>query len=385
MRNFHVGTVGRIPIRINVTLVLFLPVLAWLIAGGGQITVYVGLIGAVSPQRLSAAALQAGNTEWVIGFAGAVGLFGSVLLHELGHAWMARRYGVGIVSITLWIFGGMARMAEIPEEWHKELWIALAGPAVSLALGVGGVAALWVVPASLPVLAFVVGFLGVVNLTLVVFNLLPAFPMDGGRVLRALLARTRPYAQATRTAATVGKGMAVLMAIVGVFGNPLLVLIALFVYMAAASESKSTVVRELLRGIVVRDMMRRDVPTVAADATVDDLIERVMAERTPRFPVLEGGRAVGIVTIEEVRDVEHADRATTRVRDVMRTDLATVGPDEDAFRALQAHSEHGGPLIVADDGRFLGVVAEADFVRTIEAIQGLGEADHPELAPEGYA
>ncbi|MEF8774293.1 MAG: CBS domain-containing protein [Halobacteriales archaeon] len=175
------------------------------------------------------------------------------------------------------------------------------------------------------------------------------------------------------------------MAIVGVFGNPILVVIALFVYMAAASESRATVVRELLRGVVVRDMMRRDVPTVAADATVEGLFDRIMAERTPRFPVIDGGPAVGIVTIEEVRDVDPADRATTLVRDVMRTDLATVGPDEDAFRALQAHSEHGGPLIVAADRGFLGVVAEADFVRTIEAIQGLGEADRPELAPEGYA
>jgi Zn-dependent protease/CBS domain-containing protein len=389
MWNFRIGTITDIPIKVNISLLLFLPVLAWLIASGEQIGVYVGVIEAISPQTFDGAALSGGDTALVVGGAGAVGLFASVLLHELGHAWMARRYDIPVVSITLWIFGGLARMREIPEEWNQELWIALAGPAVSLALGVGGIAALQVLPGSLPVLAFVVGFLGIVNVTLVVFNLLPAFPMDGGRVLRALLARSQPYAQATQTAATVGKGMAVLMALVGIGllgpSNPILVLIALFIYMGASSESKAAVMRELLRGVVVGDMMRTEVPTVRPDDTVAALVERIMVERVAGFPVLDDGAVVGVVTLDDVRGVAAGDREGTPVREVMRADPATVGTDDDAFRALQAFGEHGGPLVVVDAGRFVGLVTEADFVRTIEVIEGVGPKDEPELSPEGYA
>lgn len=384
MRDFHLGTISGIPIRANLSLVLFLPVLAWIIARGGQIEAYAGLIEAVSTQTIDLAVLTAGNTAWLIGFAGAIGLFVSVLLHELGHSWMARRYDIEIVSITLWIFGGMARMRDIPEEWDRELWIALAGPAVSLVLGIAGVAALAVVPSSTPVLTFVIGFLGVVNLVLVGFNLLPAFPMDGGRVLRALLARNQPYARATQTAATIGKGMAVLMGLVGLLGNPVLILIALFVYMAASQESRATVVRELLRGLVVSDVMTANAPTIEADATLDEFVGRAMFERLSGFPVIDNEEVVGVITMDGVKDIPAGERSGTAVRSLM--DAAwTVAPDDDAYRALQGFGETSGPLVVTDADGYYGVVTQADVVRALEVMQGVGPRDEPELAPEGFA
>jgi Zn-dependent protease len=140
----------------------------------------------------------------VIGVAAALGLFVSVTLHELGHSWVALRYGIEIESITLWILGGIASLKTLPKEWNREFWIGIAGPVVSVLVAAAWYVAVVVAPESLQVSRFVVGYLALRNLLLAGFDLLPAFPTDGGRIFRALLARRRPYGTATRIAARVG-------------------------------------------------------------------------------------------------------------------------------------------------------------------------------------
>jgi len=387
MRNYTIGSVTGIPIRINVTLLVFLPALAWLLSQPDQIGVYAGVIESLSPHGIDEAAIEAGRTPLVLGAAGAVGLFVSVLIHELGHSWTARYFEVGIASITLWIFGGMAHMDELPEDWNVEFWIAVAGPITSLLLAVGFGAALQVVPASAPLAIFVVGWLAVANLSLAIFNMVPAFPMDGGRILRALLARSRPYVSATQTAAAVGRGFAILMAILGILSfAPMLVLIAMFVYVAATAESRTTALRDLFRGITVRDLLSDRGEAVDADESVQALLERLVAERSTGYPVVDGGRLVGLVTFDEVRSVPPAERDASRVSDVMRADPPTVGIDADAFDALQLFAESRTDRVVVVDGdEIVGTISQADLVTAMEVVQGLGDASRPELAPDGYA
>ena len=385
MKNFEIGRITGIPIRLNVTLVVFLPLLAWLISREEQLSFYAGVVDAIAPRAVDAAAVQSGTAPVIVGVATALGLFVGVLLHELGHSWTARRYGITITSITLWIFGGMARMEDLPEDWNVELYVALAGPAMSVLVGAACYASLFVLPAQ-PVLVVVVGSLAVINVTLAIFNLVPAFPMDGGRVLRALLARSRPYAEATRTAATVGKFMAVLMAILAVLAfAPILLLVAMFVYVAAGAESRATVLRELLKGVTVRELMSTDVRTVTPETTVAEFLDRVLTERTTAYPVMERGTVTGVVTLDSIRSVPVDDRETTTVADVMGSSPPTVAPDADAFDALSAMSATAGDrVLVVEEGRFVGQLTTDDFMTAIEVLQGLGPRRGVEL-PDGYA
>ena len=385
MRNFQIGSVTGIPVRLNVTLLVFLPVLAWLVSRPEQLVQYASVVELVSPHPVDAAALQTGYTAELIGVAAAVGLFAGVLLHELGHSWTARRYGITITSITLWIFGGLARMEDLPEDWNVEFYVALAGPAMSVLVGAVCYALLFVVPPE-PALLFVVGWLAVINVTLAAFNMLPAFPMDGGRVLRALLARERPYAEATRTAAAVGKGMAILLAVVAVLlWAPLMLLVAMFVYVAAGAESRATVVRDLLRGMTARELMSSDVRTVTPETTVAEFLDRVVTERTVAYPVMDGETVTGLVTLQVVRSVPRKQRDSTTVADVMGASPPSVAADADAFDALRALSDsRGDRLLVTEAGRFVGQITSADFVTAIEVLQGLG-ANRDLEAPDGYA
>ncbi|WP_299235863.1 site-2 protease family protein [Natronomonas sp.] len=385
MRSFEIGRITGIPIRLNITLVVFLPLLAWLISRDAQLAFYADVVNAISPQAVDLAVISSGSTPILVGVGTALGLFVGVLLHELGHSWAARRYGVTISSITLWIFGGMAHMENLPEDWDVELYVALAGPAMSVLVGAVCYALLFVVPAQSTVL-FVVGCLAVINVTLAIFNLIPAFPMDGGRVLRALLARSRPYAEATQTAASVGKLMAILMAAFAVFAfAPLLLLVAMFVYVAAGAESRTTVLRELLRGMTVREMMSTDVRTVTPETTVAEFLDRVVTERTTAYPVMDRGTVTGVVTLGSVRQVDPEARANTTVADVMGAAPPAVDPGADAFEALAAMSAtKGDRVLVVEDGRFVGQLTASDFTTAIEVLQGLGPRRGVDL-PDGYA
>jgi Zn-dependent protease len=372
MRRFTIATVWGIPIRVNTSLLVFLPILAWLIGSGQQIELYAGVIGRVTGVGFDLTQLRAGTTPWLIGVAAAVGLFGSVTVHELGHSWVALRYGIEIESITLWILGGIASLKTLPKEWDRELWIAIAGPAASVLLAAVCYVGVLVTPRSLQVARFLVGWLAITNVSLTVFNLLPAFPMDGGRVLRAILARSQPYGTATRLAARVGVGFAFLFAVVGVVTfQLLLLLLALFIYGAATTESKTVLLDELLEGITVGDIMTRDPPSVRTDATVEELGEELLRDRRTIHLVREpDGSVAGVVSLEDLRKVPPADRATRRVERIMES-AQRIESTADAFDTLAAIQQSGGSeALVYENGALVGVLSEADYARAMRIRRG---------------
>ena len=367
MRNFTIARVWDIPIRINVSLLVFLPILAWLLGSGGQISFYAGFIESLTGVGFDLAALRAGSTPWVIGVLAALGLFASVTVHELGHSWVALRYGISIESITLWILGGMAALSRIPREWNREFWIALAGPATSVGVAAVAYVGLLVAPPSLPVVRFVLGWLAVTNVVLAVFNLLPAFPMDGGRILRALLARNRPYASATRIAGRIGVIFALLFAVVGALQfNVILLLLALFVYGAATTESRTVLLDELLEGVTVGDVMSRDLATVSAGATVADFADRMLRDRRTTYLVTDdAGEAVGVATLDGLKDVPADARGTTRVGAIARN-LPRVDATADAFDTMAAVGGRTGPFALVEvDGAVAGLLSEADYAHAL--------------------
>ena len=375
MRSFRIGSVFGIPIQLDVTFLLVLPLFAWLI--GQQIGVTVELINGFWNTGLTSEPLSEGSMPWILGIAAAIGLFVGVILHELGHSVVAMHYGFSISSITLWIFGGIAQMADQPEEWGQEFLIALAGPIVSIVLGVLSYLALVAIPESMNAVRFVVGYLALTNFLLAAFNLLPGFPMDGGRVLRALLARNRPFARATQLAAEVGKVFAFLLGLFGLFaGNILLIGVAFFIYIGASSEAQQTVMRAAFQGVTVRDIMTPvdDVHAVDEDLSVAELLERMFHQRHTGYPVLRDGALVGMVTLGDARDVEPVERDAYRVSDIMSAELRTVPAHGDAMDAFESMQQYGvGRLLVIDaDGEFAGLISRTDLMTALDIIRQSG-------------
>ena len=365
--NYTLLRIWGIPIRINISLIVFLPILAWLIGSGAQIAAYAQIINGLTPATVDPAVL-AEQDRWLIGIVAAVGLFASVTFHELGHSWVAMRYGIGVNSITLWLLGGLADLSEMPKEWTREFWIAVAGPASSILLGVICLGALLVVPESATLLVFMLGFLAVMNIFLAIFNMLPAFPMDGGRVLRALLARNRSYVSATRTAASIGTVFAILFAILGVLAfSPILFLLALFIYVAASSESRAVVIGELLEGITVEELLGSYDP-VPANATVATLFDRLLgARRTDIAVVDDTGTVVGVVTASTLRDVPLEQYETTTVGDIAMTDLPRIEGSTSAFDGLyELMGARSDVAIVERDGEPIGVISRSDFTTMLD-------------------
>ena len=380
MKSFRVGRLFGIPIELDLTFLLVLPLFAYVI--GAQVGQWVGILNDVLGAGLSAGVLTSTPTiAYGLGTVAALGLFVGVVLHELGHSLVARRYGVEIASIRLWIIGGIAQLTELPEDWKKELYIALAGPAVSIVLGVIAYAAFLVVGGiggTVGVaLSFLLGYLALMNLALAAFNLLPGFPMDGGRVLRALLARDRPYARATQIAARVGQGFAILLGLFGLFGGGglFLVAIAFFIYIGASSEAQQTMMRAAFEGVTVRNVMTpaEAVDTVTRETTVAELVQRMFTERHTGYPVIENGQVAGLVTLADAQSVPEIERDAYRVEDVMSTDLHTVGPDADAMDAIKRMQENGvGRLVVMDDEAFVGLLSRSDLMTALEIIRSSG-------------
>ena len=378
MRSFTVGRLFGIPLKLDLTFLLILPVFAWLI--GSQIGDSATALNALPVADIAVAPLQEGATPWILGSVTAVGLFAGVVLHELGHSLVAMRYGFPIDSITLWLFGGIAHLTDQPEDWRQELVIAIAGPVVSVAVGVASYAVFVLAPTELHGVRFVFGYLALLNIVLAAFNLLPGFPMDGGRVLRALLSRNRPFADATRTAAEVGKIFAILLGLFALFNfNIILIGIAFFIYIGATSEAQQTVMNAAFQDVRVRDVMTtaEDLDTVPPDASVADLMETMFRERHTGYPVVEDGELVGMVTLDDARQVPEVERDAYTVRDVMATDVKTITADDDAMSALERLQQHGiGRLPVMDSrGELTGIISRTDLMTAFDIIQKSGRAE----------
>jgi len=397
MKSFRVGRLFDIPIELDLTFLLVLPLFAYVI--GVQVERWTEILNDTLGANIATGALT-GSPElaFTMGTLAAVGLFVGVVLHELGHSLVARSYGVEIESIRLWLFGGVAQLASMPEDWKQELYVALAGPAVSILLGVGAFVGFQFLPVDggtgLAAVKFLVGYLALMNVALAGFNLLPGFPMDGGRVLRALLARNRPYAQATQIAARVGQGFALLLGLFGLFGNGgiFLVAIAFFIYIGASSEAQQTSMRAALEGVTVREVMTPAdaVHTVEPETSVADLVDRMFRGRHTGYPVLRDGRVVGLVTLEDAQSVPQVERDAYLVEDVMSDELVTVTPSTGAMEAITRMQENGvGRLIVmsdpdpfrpADEASFAGLLSRTDVMTALDIIKSSGTLDRPKAS-----
>lgn len=307
-------------------------------------------------------------------------LFLSVVLHEYGHALTARRFGIRTRDITLLPIGGVARLERMPDKPIQELWVALAGPAVNVVIAIALFAYLVVsgTLAAIPGLPLTGGpfleRLMVVNLFLVGFNLLPAFPMDGGRVLRALLALRLEYVRATQIAAGIGQGMAFLFGIIGLFGNPFLIFIALFVWIGAQQEASMVQIKSGLSGIPVQRAMMTEFKTLAASDRLSRAVEYLLATPQQDFPVVEDGRIVGILTRTDLMKALSRHDEALRVDAVMRRDFETVHPGdmlEAALGRLQACDCHIFP--VAQEGTLVGLLNSENVGEFLMLQAALGE------------
>jgi len=261
-------------------------------------------------------------------------IFACVVLHEFGHAFMAARYGIKTKDITLLPIGGVARLERMPEKPIEELWVALAGPAVNVVIAAGLFAWLAFADAFAPIdqLSVTSGpFLErllMVNIILVAFNMLPAFPMDGGRVLRALLATRLEYAQATQIAANIGQAMALFFAFVGFFVNPFLIFIALFVWIGASQEASMATMKSALGGIPVKRAMMTAFDSLQPSDSLQRAIDLVLATPQQDFPVVENGNVVGVLPSRELMAALQKEGPNALVRDVMRLDFLSVDAND---------------------------------------------------------
>lgn len=313
-------------------------------------------------------ASAAAHRSWAGAVEGAgffLAVFGCVLLHEFGHALTARRFGVATRDITLLPIGGVARLERLPDKPIEEFWVAIAGPAVNVAIAGLLFLVLLVRGALVPEHLFSLmqgGFLQrllAANVILVLFNLLPAFPMDGGRVLRALLALRMDYARATQIAATLGQGMALVFAAVGLFVwfNPVLVFIAFFVWIGASQETSAAQVRSSLGGARVADAMLTQFTTLSPSDPLARAVAAILAGSQTDFPVVENGRFVGLLSRQRIISALAGQGRLASVASVMDTRFATTTLDEPLEHALGRLRAGEAPLLpVLADGRLVGLL-----------------------------
>ncbi|MCX7605883.1 MAG: site-2 protease family protein [Bacteroidia bacterium] len=363
---WHVATVGGIPIYIHWSF--------WLLF------IWIAISSFFSPD-FSWAFLM-----WRLLLLG--GLVLSVILHELGHAFAARAFHIPTRDITMYPFGGVASLIRIPEKPLQELIVALAGPAVNVLLvGLfGGI--IWLsYPAftlsleflayrgdSLPSVEVWLYSLAFMNGVLAAFNLMPAFPMDGGRVLRALLATRLSYIQATRIAALVGQGFAILFILIGVYGNPVLILVGFFVFVAASQERQYAEQRSAMQGYTVMDAVMKDFPVLSVSQTLHEAIRALLGSQARSFLVVDPlGQPAGSLSREQIIEaLNEGKSSTTSLVQVMDPGLLTVPPSlplHEGFRMLQ--ESHKPFLVVTQNGHVIGIVDSeniAEFLLVSQAI-----------------
>lgn len=324
---------------------------------------------------------------WLLAAIGTLGLFVCVVAHELSHSVVAHGAGIAVEGITLFVFGGVSRLKDEAHTPGVEFKVAIAGPLMSLILGVACWGMYYGLSDWLPGQArTLLYYFTFINIALVFFNLLPGFPLDGGRVLRAVLwAILRDVRRATRVASACGKALAGLLIVIGAaeflllgfdLGSIWWVVMGLFLWAAAGAGYRRLAAREALAGLTVAGVMQRDVVAVPADLALDRLVDEYFHQyRFQSFPVLEGERLIGTITLRDVQDVPRADWPLRTVREAMREvrEGAVAHPGEPLESALGKMAEAGGGnLPVVEDGRIAGIVTRSDILALLQTRRGPG-------------
>jgi len=360
-----------IPVRIHYTLWFVFLLIAWSLAYGYMPREYPGLDVA---------------TYWEIGITSAIILFASILIHELSHSYIAKKNGLPIARITLFFFGGVSEMTEEPRDPGLEVRMALAGPLMSFLIA-GILGAFWFVGelTRAPIAATAtIRYGALINAVLGAFNLLPAFPVDGGRILRgSVWKRTRNLVRATVMATRASEFLSLLMIGVGlvtvVFGSFVdgiwIIFLGWFIRSGAETSMRQTLVGEALAGVTVENIMTRDVLTVPPDITVQQLVsDYFLVHRHGGYPVVKDGQILGIITLQCVRSIPKEKREVTTVREAMIPCERTVmvRPTLSALNALHIMARQNvGRVLVVEEGRLLGIVTRGDLMRTIRTKQEL--------------
>jgi Zn-dependent protease/CBS domain-containing protein len=342
--SINLGSIAGTSVRIHLTFVLFL--------------LWIG----VSQYRLEGAA-AAWDTLAFISL-----LFFCVVLHEFGHILMARRFGIKTSDVTLFPIGGIANMERIPEKPSQELLVAIAGPTVNLAIAAGLLVALGsTITAEDLVQLDIAGSslvmrLAAANLILMGFNLIPAFPMDGGRVLRALLAMRMRYTDATRTAATIGQGFAFILGFLGFISNPVLIFIAIFIYIAAGAEADAVSIRDIAHDLTVEDAIITSIVAIPENARIGDAVEHLLNTAMTDFPVVDqSGRPSGIVTRGAIVAALKEHGETFPVINMMGAADAVIREKHNLSKALDLFGTTLSPVLIVtnDVGEVTGLLSRA--------------------------
>lgn len=374
--SFRLFTIGGIEVGIHVSWLLIFGLVTWSLATGFFPEAYREVAGGARLPQL---------TAWVLAVIAALLLFGSVLVHELAHSFMARARGLEARSITLFLFGGVSNLSAESKSPGTEFLVAIVGPLTSLGLAaVAFVASIFIAE---PRAQLVLSYLAVVNALVAGFNLVPGFPLDGGRVLRSIAWRiTNNLRRATEIAAAAGQLVGFALIAWGLiilflpptgdfFSGIWIAAIGWFLQNAASASLQQVILEARVRDVRVGDILRRDPAAVDPDTTVADLIEQHLLRRNRRaMPVVVDGRPIGIVTIGDVSEVAPEDRGRVRVREVMggRDGLKAVTLADTLSRALEVFTagDHE-QLPVLEDGRLIGMLTRADVIRQLQLREAL--------------
>lgn len=318
----------------------------------------------------------------IIGISFILALFACVVLHELGHALTARRYGIRTRNIILLPIGGVAAMERMPDDPKQEIAVALAGPAVNL--GIAVLLWLWlsltnsllqIDQLALTGESFIQNLM-VVNIILAIFNLLPAFPMDGGRVLRAALSFRMTHYRATQVAARVGQGFALWLGFIGLLYNPFLIFIALFVWIGAAAEADTEQIKSSLHGVAVGSAMLTEFHMLSPDDTLNRAIELTLAGSQKDFPVVQNEDVIGVLTQDDLLQGLHAGGAQSHVGDWMQKEIYSADSKESLEKVLERLQACNCSLItVTEAGQLVGIINLENIMELIKIQTAIHEQD----------